>query len=444
MASVTTNLTLSESQALSALVTGGRVANLLTPGGAVNAAVNDILSAAGGVISLVNTANSALSSFARVAINDPITTSYSTGQPYGGTFITSPTTALMTQVDFNQSLISSTQALSQLSLAQQIALSAQTGTVLNNDADLSAALAVQFSSYQSNLKLSFSINLSNDINFVPITVPSTTTTSSYVYITPLTYSPNISALSDFVTQVSISFPNVPGIAGVAASIWVDGLGVSVSSSGTPLTGIPSNIDNGIYGDITNSANKIVSLPTVNVVDYSYQQNQFNLLTALAIDNGLSSTLTSLLGSSLVNNATTQVIKNRLESVARRGDANMLLTMTTILGVNNTPNLLDLLTYLLFSLNPSDQTNSNIIPSIIASGIPITTTSSVLTTAQLIYCINSLFTLLGITINDICNQNTCDSIFCSQHILNVSIMKKINKTILTELLDSDTVNMAYMF
>ena len=169
MASVTTNLTLSESQALSALVTGGRVANLITPGGAVNAAVNDILSAAGGVISLVNTANSALSSFARVAINDPITTSYSTGQPYGGTFITSPTTALMTQVDFNQSLISSTQALSQLSLAQQIALSAQTGTVLNNDADLSAALAVQFSSYQSNLKLSFSINLSNDINFVPIT-----------------------------------------------------------------------------------------------------------------------------------------------------------------------------------------------------------------------------------------------------------------------------------
>lgn len=443
MSSPSTNLTAIESQALTALAAGGRVANLLSPSGATNAAVKDILAAAGDVVSLVNTANAVLSTFTS-PINDPIGSTFSQGQPYGGTFITSPTITQLTPVDFSSLASASTQVLSLLSLAQQAALSAQTGITLTTDADLAAAMALQFSQIQSNYKLSFSINLADDSAITPAVSSDTTTPTTTVAIQPLTLQPNVTALSNFVSQISGSFPNTPGVAGVAASIWVDGLGVSVSPTGSPISGVPSGIDSGVYSDITNASSGITSTPSISVVDYSYQQNQFNFVVALAIDNGLTETLSSLLTTSMKTPATTQVIKNRLQSVAQRGDAAMLNSMLTSLGTNNIPNPIALMTTLLLNLNPSDQTTNTTPLNITASGIQLTTTTTPMTTSELLSYIEAMLALVGTTINDICTQNTCNDVFCGQRLLNVSMIKGINKQIIEELLDTATVEMAYMF
>ena len=436
-----TNLTAVESKALSALAAGGRVANLLSPGGATSAAVGDILAAAGEVVSLINTVDSALATFTS-PINDPIGSSFSSGQPYGGTFITSPTVTQLTPVNFNQTSSSSTQNLSQLSSAQQAALSARTGVTLTTDADLATAMATLFSQTQANAKLAFSIDLTDTSAIVPPTTTTNTPTST-VTIPPLTRQPDVNALSNFISQVVGSFPNTPGIAGVAASIWVDGLGVSVDSTGAPITGIPSGISSGIYADITGSASGMTGATPVTIVDYSQQQNQFNLVVALAIDNGLIGTFTSLLGTSMTNSATTQVIKNRLSSVAQRGDAAMLSAMFTALGVNNIPSAVTLITSLLTSLNPSDQ-SGGALPTITASGIPLTTTTTPITTTALIAFINAMLALVGTTIQAICSQNTCNSVFCSQTLLNAPMIRAINRKVITELLGSTVVEMAYMF
>ena len=117
-----TNLSGVESQALSALAAGKKVVNLLSPGGATGAAVSDILKAAGSVVQLVNTAEAALATF-KTHTNDPITSAFSSGQPYGGTFITSPIVSQITPASLDQSSSSTTQNLSQISQQQQTALS---------------------------------------------------------------------------------------------------------------------------------------------------------------------------------------------------------------------------------------------------------------------------------------------------------------------------------
>ena len=434
----TTNLT----TALSALSSEKRIINLLSPGGAASAAVSDIIAAAGGVISLSNTTNSALASFSS-RVNDPIAASFSTGQPYGGTFITAPTTSQMNQINFNQSASSSTRSLSQLSTAQQLALAEQTGIALVTDADLAIALATNFARVQNNFKLAFSVNISDNSTIVPI-VTTDSTTPEVITIPSLTTSPNINEISSFVSDAVTSFPNVTGIAGVAASVWVGNLGVVVSGTGTPISGIPSNIDGGVYGDITAAASGMITLPTVTVVDYSTQQNKFNLVVALTIDNGLVTTFNTLMTSDLVNSATIQVIKNRLNSVAQRGDVAMISAMITNLGINNTPSIIPLLTILLSNLNPSDQTNSSVLSTIVASGIPITTTTTQLSTTELLAGIRALLTLFGVTIIQICSQSTGGVVFDGMTVLNTKIMNKINRPILKTLLDATTVDLSLMW
>ena len=466
------NLSSVESQALSALELGGSVANLLSPGGAAGAAVGDILAAASDAFSLVNTANAALANFATPP-NDPIAAAFSGGQPYPGAFITSPQITQLTPVNFSQALASSTQALSQLSTAQQTALSAQTGVTLNTDADLASAMSVVFAQTQNNRQLAFSINLNDTAAITPVasttitsgtrgttpreiisttggtTTVSTTGTPSAtpvaITIPPLTVSPNMTNLSAFVSQISGSFPNTPGVSGVAASIWVDGLGVSVNASGTPIMGVPVGIGTGLLSDISTAAiNAVPTIPPVIVVDYSVQQNQFNLVVALSIDNGLTTTITSLMASPLVTPATYQVIKNRLLSVAQRGDAAMLATLFTILGPTDTPNEIVLLTVLLSNLQPIDQPNATIAtPTITASGITITTTSNALTTAQIIADVNTMLTFLDLTITEICSQNTCNEIVNGQSLLNSIIIADFNQPVIENLLGTTTVQMAMM-
>ena len=436
MAFATNNLTQVEARALTALAAGGQLANLLAPSAATSAAVSDILAAAGEVVSLVNTANAALSTFA-AAINDPITTSFSNGQPYGGTFITSPTVTQITPVNFNQILSSSTQTLAQISAEQIAALSAQTGVIINTDADLAAAMAVVFANTAAEFKLSFSINLSDTAAITPLVhVP--ISVSRVVSIPPLTAKPNIAALSNFITTIASSFPNTPGIAGVAASIWVDNLGVAVNVFGASAIGVPPKIDRGVYGDISGVAGGITDTVPISLVDYSFQQNQFNLTVALAIDHGMTTTLMSLLGSSLVTPATYQAIKNRLSSVASRGDAAMLSAMFIVLGVNNIPNPLAILTTLISSLGSNNQTV------FAASGITISTTTNNLTTGQIISYITTMLTLTGLTANDIFQQSTCDSVLCSQSLFNVELIKGSDAAIVAGLLDDITIKMASMF
>ena len=439
----TSNLTSSEQTALSALAAGARTISLLSPGGATNAAVSDILSAAGSAVQFINTANAALTALTSPS-NDPIAASFSTGQPYGGTFITSPTVTQLTPVDFSQALSSSTQSLSQLSSAQQSALSAQTGVTLNTDADLATAMATVFSQAQANFKLAFSVDLTDASAITPVASTTVAPTATTVAIPPLTLNPDMTALSNFVAQIAPSFSNVPGIEGVAAGVWTDGLGVSVGSNGNAISGIPTNLASGPYSDISSAAGTLTGTTPVTVVDYSFQQNQFNVVAALAIDHGLTNTLSTLMTTSLVNKATSQVIINRLASVAQRGDASMLNTMFNILGLSGLPNSQALLTNLLYNLRPSDQTNTTPMPTITSGGVTLDTASNSLTTAQLLALINIMLLFSGLTIQEVCSQNTCDSVLCSLNPVNVSVIKSINRQVITSLLDAPTVSMAYMF
>ena len=458
MPGIPTSLSGVQQQMLTTLAAGQRTVNLLSAAGATTTAVSDILAAAGSVVNFVNTANAALTKL-NTPMNDPIGSSFSTGQPYGGTFITSPTITQLTPVNFSQVLNSSTSTLSKLSLAQQSALAAKVVDIqskvitagvnqivgLANDADLAAAMAVMFSDIQSNLKLAFSIDLTDSSSIIPYIPNIITDAALTIAILPLTLQPDMIALSSFIANVAQAFPNIIGIAGVAASIWVDGLGVSVDSGGNPISGVPTDIVNTIYNDITTAANILTpSHPAVTIVDYSYQQNQFNLVVALAIDNGLSATISTLMETSLVTPATFQVIKNRLSSVAARGDATTLHTLFTILGSSAIPNATALVNLLLNSLKPSDQIDTTIAPVITASGITLTTTTPHITTTAALSHISSMLTLIGTTIHDICIQNTCDSILCSQNLLNVQTIKTANRSIITTLLDQSTVDMAYMF
>lgn len=439
------NLTPIESQAMSALVVGGQTANLLTPVAATSAAVSDILAAAGEVVRIGDTTNAALANF-NARVNDPITTSFSTGQPYGGAFITASTVSQITPVNFDRSLSSSTQTLSRVPPAQARALSARTDVVITSDADLATAMAVVFANTAAEFKQAFSIDLTDDAAITPVRpgASSPGVGPVVVAIPPVTLHPDLAELSAFVSQVATSFGNVEGLAGVVASVWVGGLGMSVNVFGASVTGIPKTINRGIYGDIVRSANDITQTAPIDIVDYGFQQNRFNLTVALAIDHGLTGTLTSLMTSSLVSPVTHQVITNRLASVASRGDAAMLATMFTLLGVTAIPDPESLLTILLGSLRPSDRETAAPPPVTVASGITIATTANPLTTAQLLSHITTMLTTASIPAPEIFHRNTCDSILCSQPLVNVRLVGKTPPDILATLLDPTTVRMARMF
>lgn len=421
---------------------GARIQALLSSSGAVGSTVTDILTAAEDVAAIADTANAALSTF-QAAVSDPIQISFNAGQQYAGSFITAPTAALIPLEIAEQALASSTIGVALLSAAQIAALVVRTGITIVNDVDLARAMTALFQEHSTNLQIGFSINLYDSSAFTNYSyVPSV---NNIYTIIPLSPSPNIVSLTFFTGQVSGFFPNTPNIGGVIASVWVDGLGISVSSTGTDLVGIPGSVDPNLYADITGNATSFgAPTPTVTV-DYSYQQNYFNTVIALSIDNGLSTTFTGLMSNALVNDTTRQVIKNRLPAVALRGDTGMLIAMIQALGTTNVPNKTALLASIISSANPSDVPSTNTNPVVFyAGGSQITTTASQKTLADTITDLNTIATTLGVTAQEAFTQNTCDSILCSQSLLNVAMVKAANQKVLNQLFSPTIIAMANLF
>jgi hypothetical protein len=426
---------------LSLAAAQGQVAALLSPNGVVGSAVTDILAAADTAVAIADTANAVLSDF-KAIMNDPIQISFSEGQPYSGTFITAPTVALMPLSLSLSSLASSTIGVALLSAAQIAVLAARTGIDILNDVDLATAMASLFTEYTSNVSVSFSIDLTDSSGFAAVTYADTTDEEYAVPVISINPTEN---LTYFVASISSSFPNTPGIAGVAASVWVDGLGISVSISGETVPGVPYGIDSGVYADITSQALSLVPTATpVALVDYSYQQNYLNVVVALSIDNGLVDTFNQLMGSSMVTAVTTQVIINRLGSVAARGDTSMLLAMITVIGPSNVPNSLALQSSLITALQPTDVTTTYKNPTFTAAGVTLTTNANAKDLAGTVTDVQAIGTALGTTIQNVFSQNTCSSEFCSQQLWNVPMMKAANQTILAALADPTTIKMANMF
>lgn len=453
-----------------------KVKNLLSPSGAVGATVDDILTAASDVALVANTANAILSDFLSPT-NDPIQTSFSNGQPYAGTFITAPTVLLTPLSLASQLVSSSTSALSLLACGQIEALAERVGFAILNDLGLAQAMSFLFNEVSTIANLAFSIALDVECicgctEVTPFYYPANDTSVTYA-IPSITPNPNTENLSAFVSTISSSFPNTPAIGAIAESVWVDGYGVSVGTGGTPISGVPQNIDNGVYNDINNSVAGLIpgSNPVV-LVDYSYQQNLLNTVLALAIDNGLIATITELLASDMATAVSIQVILNRLGSVAARGDTALFLALITALGATNIPNKTVLVSNLIASLQPTDlpsntssnglgtttgsissngtstagTTGSSGIGSVIfmIGSTTINTSTNAKTLAELVSDINAILILLGLTIQEVFSQSTCDSVFCSQSLLNVKRMSAANQTVLEALMPPTTVQMAQMF
>lgn len=437
---------------LALALAASKTASLLAPSGVVSAGVSDLLAAATDVTAIANTANAVLADFL-APITDPIQVAFSQGQPYSGTFITSPTTTLVPLALTTPTTTASTSALSALTCEQISALEARIGSLIATDADLASAMASLFSEFSTIQTLAFSIALDLACpcgcdEFTAVTT-ATSTIVSYTYsIASITSTLTASAadgLSDFISAIASIYPNTLGIAGVAASVYTSNLGLSVSSSGSTIAGIPQNIAAGIYNDITtNAANLQPTLTPVAVTDYSYQQNLLNTTVALSIDNGLVDTFTGLMTSSMVTPVTTQVILNRLGSVAARGDTAMFLAMAQQLGTTNVPNAASLLATLTASANPTDQARS--LPNIqfIAGGLPIVTNTNIKSLSGIASDLTAIQTALGLTTQNVFTQNTCDSVFCSQSLWNVNLMKAASPAVLSSLMDPTTVAMANMF
>ncbi len=486
---------------LAAIEAAARNSNLLSPAGAIGAAVGDVLAAAANIPALINTANAALSTFA-LPTNDPLTTAFSTGQPYGGAFITSPTITQMTPVDFSSILTASTSALAQLLPAQIAALAVQTGITIATDADLALAMAAVFVNVQRNLQLAFEtdISLVGNINgtsntqaeLIADVIPGVTTQqlsftnsagnpvvatvpisggsvgsltltgvgavpSSYttVAIPPLTLAPNLTALALFITSLLPSFPNIPGLPGVAASVWVDNLGVSVDSTGAAINGVPPMIPVGVLTDIATNATAVAAVTPPAPTNYAQTQNYFNTVVALAIDNGVVSMLPTLLASASTTATTRQVVQNRLPSVAQRGDSAMLSTLIGILGATAVASPLALMTTLITHANtPTTSSaalttaNGIVVPGggvlTLASGMPIGTNMTQVADNVLANTITTLLATLGLTNQVIFIQNTCDSVMCGLNLINVALVTKAHPASAVALLDSTTVAMAGMF
>lgn len=465
--------------ALTILAVEARNAGLLAPIGAATAAVGDILAAAQSTVATIaNTANAALANFL-APINDPVALTFSAGQPYAGAFITTPTFTQIAPLNFSASLSFSTQALALMSPFQIAALEINTGITIVTDANLAAAFGMMFSNVTANFTLGFSINLGVSAMITPIPAYIGIGTEDFTYaMMPFTPFADQLALGVFVSSIALSFPNVIGIEGVAASVWVGTLGVSVGAQGSFVSGIPPQLAPQVYTDINTAANTMVPQTPVALVDYSYQQNYLNTVVALAIDNGLTTTFTSLLTSSMVTPVTWQVIKNRLPSVAWRGDALMLNTMVTALGVANVPYPTQLMSTLLTHTKPTDAVSQTTtdpgvgnlagggkiavtplttvtpltggtaptavipkIPIVTVGGVTLTTTTTPQTTAQTLTAINSLLTTLNLTANTIFTQNTCTGVMCSQPILNASLIAASASGIAASLLATNTVALA---
>ena len=421
---------------------GARIQALLSSSGAVGSTVTDILTAAEDVAAIADTANASLSTF-QAAISDPIQVSFNNGQQYAGSFITAPTASLIPLEITEQALASSTIGVALLSAAQIAALVVRTGISIVNDVDLAQAMAALFNEHTSNLQIGFSINLFDssaftNYNYTPAY------NNSYTII-PLSPNPSIESLTYFTGQVSGYFPNTPNIGGVIASIWVDGLGISVSATGAEISGIPGSVDPNLYADITgNAVNFGAPTPTITV-DYSYQQNYFNTVIALSIDNGLSTTFTGLMSNPLVNDTTRQVIKNRLPAAALRGDTGMVLAMIQALGATDVPNKTSLLASIITGANPSDAPSTIANPiTFYAGGSQITTTTAQKTLADTTTDLNAIATTLGVTAQDAFTQNTCDSILCNQSLLNVAMVKAANQKVLNQLFSPTIIAMANLF
>lgn len=439
------------SSSITSVITAAEKA-LLSASGVVSATVGDILAAASDVQTIENTANSVLSAFVS-AINDPIQTSFSQGQQYSGTFITAPTVQLTPLSLTTTALSTSTEALSQLSCAQIEALAARTGIDIISDTDLAEATAFLFNELSTIASLAFSIALDDSCICGCTAVTSTTTTTEDTTETTYTI-PSITTTADQTTQTALasfisstigSFPNTPSFTAVATSVWVEGLSVSTDTSGSVISGVPQTLSNATYTDISTQTTALVPSSTpVTLIDYSTQQNLLNTTLALAIDNGLTETVTDLMGSSLVTPVSTQVIKNRLGSVAARGDTTMFNTLVNILGASNVANQQSLLSTLIGSLTPTDLTTDSNSTVFYAGGSVITTNTNQKTLAELIADVNTVLTTLDLTIEEVFSQNTCSSVFCSQSLLNIPLMLTANQTVLSSLFSSTTVQMANMF
>lgn len=429
-----------------------KVNQLLSPSGAIGSAVGDILDAASDVALIEETAIAALSNV-QSFINDPIQVSFSNGQPYSGAFITAPTAQLMPMTLSPLTLAASTLALAALTCEEIAALAARVGFAILTDVDLALALAAQFEDLISILKSGFSINLLLEClcgceDVESYSYPTLDNTQYYYIPACTTFIQDPNALTSFVSTISSSFPNTPGISGIATSVWVEGLGVACNADGTPIAGIPSDIDAGTYNDIANSLLGLAPSTTIaTTVDYSHQQNLLNVTVALAIDNGLATIFTNLMTNGMVTLATTQVILNRLGSTAARGDTTMFLAMVTALGpANAPPDILALLAALIAGAKASNATNTNSTApqKFYAGGVLITTNTNTQTVTQIVDNINAILTLLGLTIQQVFNQSTCNSIICSSSLWNVHAIQAVSGPVMEALIDPVTVKMAKMF
>lgn len=493
----------SDAQSVESLVRQSQISSILAPSGVNNMNVGSILSAATNIGPISNTVNAGLSTFMG-SVNDPIQKAFSTGQKYAGTFITSATavlTPLLTDLD---KLFSSTIGVALLSVEQLAALVERFLIDIFTDVDLTKALVALFEEYTGNRSAGWGTDLNNTDSFNPYTYP--TITSTTYPISSITYNPNPTSLINFINQYAGNYPNTRNIGGIISSVWSDGLGTSVNSDGTPIPGISSELSPGVWSDVISNANTFSpSTPiTQNPINYSNISNNFNTTTAIALDNGLTGVLPNLLSSPSVNENTINVIQNRIPSIANRGDTGLIAWTVSTLGPSQIPNPQQVISGVVSNATPSDVVSSIPSPSVVstintltngqivngsvtnnnntnsttsynrvvfgnpanyttstnsevnttyqnkvpvvyqAGGSPIDTTVPNTTLAQIINNITIITTTLGITVPQAFSQNTCNSVMCNTNLINVSLVKLADPTVLAAVMDPTTVQMAYMF
>lgn len=161
-----------------------------------------------------------------------------------------------------------------------------------------------------------------------------------------------SEFQSFAGLASSVLPRNSGLVQNLTSYFTPNLPATASVTGTPLAGVPTTTNPSGLPALNRLANdrfQISNLLPTGTSAYGQEQNLFNSLVGVVVDNGLSAAVPGLRQSSRWGSSTNQMVRQQLPGVAGRGQSDLLGSLMSAVGGNRVGGKQNLATQLLGAL-----------------------------------------------------------------------------------------------
>ena len=359
--------------------------------------------------------NPSLTNIANFQTNtpDPIASSFSNGAPNASTFITRPYVSQVQPANLSDQSNLSSDLLMLLECPALAALAVRAGLeAILTDADMLLAQAVMFEQLVANMLLGLAASLAS-----PCGDPAAMEAIAFGNLPQI---PQTIALADqavglanFISNAGSLFSpeNQAAFESVAAGVFVANMDSITDMNGVPIVGVNPDVPFSMYGDLTGlGVGFIPGMSITSAMDYLTQQNLFNCVLAMQIDNGMNSVVSQMCANTQWCNSTTvPMLKDRLVTASQSGNSTVAQTIINTIGPYNVANPEEVVSNLITNGTSSDVSN-----------------------------INNIMSDLGVSANSIFGQGTCSCVYNGENIWNANLITKASSDITAQLAPADVV------